>query len=85
MTSTQIKWRCTVYHYKRDGVREKEMICLCEDEDLVSRDSSAPRKVLFWDSRSGCSPIHGSDEELYEFMKRLGDEPAGVCFLDLMG
>ena len=120
------------------------MICLCEDEDLVSRDSSAPRKVLFWDSRSGCSPIHGkcrsykesgmevsinavfhysnetaqqmhvftgtevslkgwdykgrpvvlelevgnkefvSDEELYEFMNRLGDEPERVCFLDLM-
>ena len=133
-----------MYHYKRAGVREKEIICFCEDEDEVSRDSSAPRKVLFWDSRSGCSPIHGkcrsykesgmevsinaefhycnetavkmhvftgtevslkgwdykgrpvvlelevgnkefvSDEELYEFMNRLGDEPEGVCFLDLM-
>ena len=54
-----MRWRCTAYHYKRDGVRYKEMICFCEDEDEVSRDSSVPLKVLFWDSRSGCSPIHG--------------------------
>ena len=133
-----------MYHYKREGVQEREIICFCEDEDEVSRDSSAPRKVLFWDSRSGCSPIHGkcrfyresgmevsinavfhycnetsqqmhffhgtdrdlrgwdyrgrevvlelavgnqefgSDEELHEFMNRLGEEPEGVCFLDLM-
>ena len=48
-----------MYHYKRRGCHYKEMICFCEDEELVSRDSSAPRKVLFWDSRSRCSPIHG--------------------------
>ena len=69
-----------VFHYCNETSQQMHFFH-GTDRDLIGFDYRGREVVL---ELAVGNKEFGSDEELHEFMSRLGEEPEGVCFLDLM-